>query len=75
MNATTAQTATVIDPVCHMQINPAKAVGSSKFGGETYYFCSRGCEKKFDAAPDSYVQPKAAEPAGCCSTASGSSCC
>ena len=74
MNGTATQN-TVTDPVCHMRIDPAKAVGTSKFGGETYHFCSRGCEKKFDVAPDSYVQTDVPEPGGCCSTANGSSCC
>lgn len=65
----------VIDPVCGMSIDPAKAVGSSTYDGTTYHFCSRGCETKFDAAPETYVAPAAvpAAAASCCST--GHSCC
>jgi YHS domain-containing protein len=44
--------ATVTDPVCGMTIDPAKAVGSSMYDGTTYHFCSRGCETKFDVAPE-----------------------
>ena len=67
---------TVTDPVCGMTIDPARAVGSSTYNGETYHFCSRGCETKFDVAPETYVAtPTArAEMAACCSTA-GHSCC
>ena len=64
----------VVDPVCGMTIDPEKAVGSSQFAGETWHFCSRGCEAKFDAAPASYVAREvAAAPEGSCCT--GSSCC
>jgi P-type Cu+ transporter len=68
-------TGTVTDPVCGMTIDPSKAVGSSSHQGETYHFCSRGCETKFDAAPAQYAGKEAASSAGesCCST--GHSCC
>lgn len=69
MNATTSSTG-VVDPVCGMTIDPANAVGSSSFEGKTYYFCSRACESKFDAAPARDVAvASSAEPAtSCCST-------
>jgi Cu+-exporting ATPase len=71
MNHSTA-TATVTDPVCGMTIDPAKAVGSSSYNGETYHFCSRGCETKFDVAPAEYAGAAsvAAAPAACCSSKS-----
>ena len=59
----------VTDPICGMTIDPAKAVGSSTYDGHTYFFCSRGCETKFDAAPALYAgtaQPAAAAPACSC---------
>lgn len=55
MNQSTTATATVTDPVCGMTIDPAMAVGSSSYNGQTYHFCSRGCETKFDVAPAEYV--------------------
>lgn len=52
-------TNTVTDPVCGMTIDPASAAGSSRYNGETYHFCSRGCEIKFDAAPGQYADAPA----------------
>lgn len=46
---------TVTDPVCGMKIDPARSVGSSTHEGKQYYFCSRGCETKFDADPKKYT--------------------
>ena len=46
---------TVTDPVCHMQIKTGDAVGSSRHGAETYYFCSAGCKTKFDRDPHQYL--------------------
>ena len=68
-------TSTVTDPVCGMTIDPAKAVGTSTYDEQTFHFCSRGCETKFDAAPALYVGTAAAPAAtaACCST--GHSCC
>ena len=44
------------DVVCGMQVDPAKAAGTSQFGGKTYYFCSKGCKAKFDANPTQYAK-------------------
>ncbi len=76
MNHSTTATATVTDPVCGMNIDPAKAVGSSRYNDETYYFCSRGCETRFDAAPALFTTgtPAPAAAASCCST-TGHACC
>ncbi|MEJ7577680.1 MAG: heavy metal translocating P-type ATPase [Pyrinomonadaceae bacterium] len=45
----------VKDPVCGMEIDPAKAAGQSEYEGQTYYFCSTACKGKFDAAPAKYA--------------------
>ena len=42
------------DVVCGMEVDPAKAAGQSEFQGKTYYFCSKGCQAKFDANPQQY---------------------
>lgn len=64
----------VVDPVCGMNIDPAKAVGSSQFAGETWHFCSRGCEAKFDAAPANYIAKETVTaPQESCGTGNG--CC
>jgi len=46
---------TVTDPVCGMQIDPAKAAGKSEYKGTTYYFCSDYCKRKFDADPEAVL--------------------
>ena len=43
------------DVVCGMQVDPAKAAGTSEYKGTTYFFCSKGCKTKFDANPKQYV--------------------
>ena len=47
--------ATVVDPVCGMTIDPARAVGTSQYRGETIYFCSPRCKEKFDANPAAFM--------------------
>ena len=48
---------TARDPVCGMNVDPATAAGSADHGGQTYYFCSRGCVEKFRANPARYLSP------------------
>ncbi len=45
----------VRDPVCGMTVDPGKTDFSSVRGGETYYFCSRGCKESFDKHPAEYT--------------------
>lgn len=54
MNATSAS-ATFIDPVCGMTVEPASAAGRSEYSGETYYFCSTSCKQKFDGHPEQFA--------------------
>ena len=42
------------DLVCGMQVDPAKAAGTSEF--EAYYFCSKACKAKFDADPRQFIK-------------------
>jgi Cu+-exporting ATPase len=44
------------DVVCGMQVDPAKAAGTSELKGKTYYFCSKSCKAKFDADPAKYAK-------------------
>ncbi len=46
---------TVHDPVCGMDIDPAKAAAVRTFEGKLYHFCSAGCAKSFDADPKRYA--------------------
>lgn len=59
------------DPVCGMQVDPAKAAGKVEHGGETYYFCSTGCRTKFEAEPARYLNKPAAVPAPTAAEAGG----
>ena len=47
----------VIDPVCGMTVDPAKAAGSFDYSGQTYYFCGKGCLAKFSSDPEKYLKP------------------
>jgi Cu+-exporting ATPase len=55
MNQSTETATAVIDPVCGMKIDPARAAASSDYGGRTIYFCSPSCKTKFDASPAAYL--------------------
>lgn len=44
------------DPVCGMQVDPAKAAAKRDYRGMTYYFCSPGCAAQFDKRPEQYVK-------------------
>src|SRR3954452_2871209 len=47
----------VLDPVCGMMIDPAKAAGKFDYQGQTYYFCNPRCLQRFQAQPDVYLMP------------------
>ena len=47
------------DPVCHMDIDPASAAGTSEYKGVTYYFCARGCKLDFDDDPEGVLKAEA----------------
>jgi len=48
-----------IDPVCGMTVNPANAKATAVHEGQTYYFCSPGCKRDFDKAPEKYATKSA----------------
>ena len=43
------------DPVCGMAVDPDDAEDSSTYQGNTYYFCSSDCKRKFDQGPSQYI--------------------
>jgi Cu+-exporting ATPase len=49
------------DPVCGMQVDPHRAAARLDYEGTTYYFCSTGCARKFEAA--SHPAPSTRHPA------------
>jgi len=44
------------DPVCGMECDEQTAVATSEYKGKTYYFCTMGCKKAFDADPEKYLK-------------------
>lgn len=44
------------DPVCAMTVDPKGAVGSTERDGKTYFFCSAGCQKQFEADPAKHTK-------------------
>jgi Cu+-exporting ATPase len=44
-----------LDPVCKMEVNPASAEAQSDYEGQTFYFCSLECKRRFDAEPARYL--------------------
>jgi len=43
------------DLVCGMTVDAKRAAGHSTWAGETFYFCSAGCQAKFDAEPERFL--------------------
>jgi len=50
--------ATAIDPVCGMSVDPQKTTHRTNYQGKDYFFCSGGCKTKFEADPQKYLAPK-----------------
>jgi Cu+-exporting ATPase len=44
-----------------MVVNPAKSVTTADYDGITYYFCTPGCQKAFEEAPEKFVEQAGTE--------------
>ncbi|HXB57705.1 MAG TPA: heavy metal translocating P-type ATPase [Vicinamibacteria bacterium] len=53
---------TETDPVCGMQVDPARAAGRHALAGRTYYFCNPHCLERFRTNPESYLRSAAPAP-------------
>ncbi len=53
--------ATVPDPVCGMQVDPAETKHRAEHEGTTYHFCSDRCRERFVDKPDEYLSGKPVE--------------
>ena len=51
-----------LDPVCGMQVDPAKTPHHAENAGQTFHFCSAGCRTKFVAEPAKYLEKGQAAP-------------
>ncbi len=49
-----------IDPVCGMQVPVTAGARTRQYGDQTFYFCSDGCQSRFDADPWFHASGKAA---------------
>lgn len=47
------------DPVCGMQVEIEESARSRDYGNATFYFCSDGCQNKFDVDPFFYASGNA----------------
>jgi len=45
-----------VDPVCGMEVDPAKARYKTLYRGKVYYFCSSMCKEEFEKRPEYYLQ-------------------
>ena len=45
-----------MDRVCGMWIETEEPKFTSLYHGETYYFCAKGCQTKFDEDPEHYMK-------------------
>jgi Cu+-exporting ATPase len=46
-----------IDPVCKMRVLPETAAAKFEYSGKTYYFCNPRCRDRFEADPESFLNP------------------
>ncbi len=46
-------------PICGMTVSPETAAGKSKLRGEIFYFCSKGCQVKFESQNNFQTASKA----------------
>lgn len=48
----------IIDPVCGMQVPVTAGARTRQYGDQTFYFCSDGCQSRFDADPWFYARAR-----------------
>ena len=48
------------DVICGMEVDEKRAAGKSEYEGRPYYFCSPGCQQRFEADPARYSDPRTA---------------
>jgi P-type Cu+ transporter len=58
-------TASTIDPVCGMKVDPKTALKSA-YKGQEHFFCSASCKGKFEKNPETYVSEQSAAETEAC---------
>jgi Cu+-exporting ATPase len=51
----------MFDPVCGMEVEPGTAAAAWEHEGQTYYFCSVGCQERFREDPERFLTMSPAE--------------
>jgi YHS domain-containing protein len=46
------------DHVCHREVDEKTAPAKTEYEGDTYYFHSEECKKRFESDPESFVSRK-----------------
>lgn len=44
------------DPVCYGEVDEDSAVHKIEYRGQTFYFCTAYCRKKFEENPEKYAR-------------------
>lgn len=65
---------TAVDPVCGMTVDPNESL-STEHDGDTYFFCSRGCQQKFGENPRGFLDRTVEDQSESTAAAQGHSCC
>jgi Cu+-exporting ATPase len=58
MDAVASAAGTAVDPVCGMDVERSTAPFRLDHEGQTYYFCSESCSRRFQADPRRFVAPE-----------------
>ena len=57
-------TATVLDPVCGMAVDPQNCSFVANYKNSVYHFCAEACRTAFDNNPKEYLTVKTDKPKG-----------
>ncbi len=57
-----AKTDAFRDPVCGMTVDPKAGKPTAEYKGKIFHFCSSGCQQKFTADPEEYLDSQPALP-------------
>ena len=44
-----------IDPVCGTVVDQSDAAAKTEYAGQTYYFCSKECQRDFESEPAKFI--------------------
>ena len=47
--------ATIKDPVCGMNVDPAESKHRTEHDGQSFHFCCAGCKARFEIDPERYL--------------------